>query len=61
VQQHGAQEEEAAKASQPFDGAQGRTVESNGLDFDASASGAEFEQAFFSVFSVPRASLGERA
>jgi len=44
VRQHGAQEEETAKASS--------------LDFDVSASGAEFEQAGFSavlsVFSAGR-------
>jgi len=44
VRQHGAQEEEAAKASE--------------LGFDASASCAEFEQAVFSAFSVTRATLG---
>jgi len=47
VRQHGAQEEETAKASS--------------IDFDVSASGAEFEQAAFSVLSAPRASLSERA
>jgi len=47
VRQHGAQEEEAAKASE--------------LGFDASASGGEFEQAVFSALLCDSSDPGERA